>query len=150
MEMEGSVVLVSLCCFFAHICSRPSLLLITIWVPRQTEPARGPQGGRRRALCVWADLHPFKPQKRNPCFVHPSRVKIHPLKALHHIDLRISVIPITFLWIAASFGRVPTSGYPSTGIPRQILQILHPFPSINDSRRRLPYDESDRHRPPHR
>ena len=34
--MEGSVVLVSLCCFFAHICSRPSLLLITDWVPRQT------------------------------------------------------------------------------------------------------------------
>lgn len=35
--MEGPVVLVSLCCFFAHICSRPSLLLSTIWVPRQTE-----------------------------------------------------------------------------------------------------------------
>ena len=34
--MEGSVVLVSLCCFFAHICSRPSLLLITDRVPRQT------------------------------------------------------------------------------------------------------------------
>ena len=29
--------LVSLCCFFAHICSRPSLLLSTDWVPRQTE-----------------------------------------------------------------------------------------------------------------
>ena len=35
--MEESVVLVSLCRFFAHICSRPCLLLITIWVPRQTE-----------------------------------------------------------------------------------------------------------------
>ena len=35
--MEESVVLVSLCCFFAHICSRSSLLLSTIWVPRQTE-----------------------------------------------------------------------------------------------------------------
>ena len=27
----------SLCCFFAHICSRPSLLLSTDRVPRQTE-----------------------------------------------------------------------------------------------------------------
>ncbi|WP_419027357.1 transposase [Dysosmobacter sp.] len=36
MEMEESVVLVSLCCFFAHICSRPSLLLSTDRVPRQT------------------------------------------------------------------------------------------------------------------
>lgn len=34
--MEESVVLVSLCCFFAHICSRPSLLLSTDRVPRQT------------------------------------------------------------------------------------------------------------------
>ena len=38
--MEGPVTFVSLCCFFAHICSRPSLLLSTIWVPRQTEPER--------------------------------------------------------------------------------------------------------------
>ena len=37
MEMEESVVLVSLCCFFAHICSRSSLLLSTDRVPRQTE-----------------------------------------------------------------------------------------------------------------
>ena len=37
MEMEESVVLVSFCCFFAHICSRPSLLLSTDRVPRQTE-----------------------------------------------------------------------------------------------------------------
>ena len=35
--MEESVVLVSLCCFFAHICSRPSLLLSTDRVPRQSE-----------------------------------------------------------------------------------------------------------------
>ena len=35
--MEESVVLVSLCCFFAHICSRPSLLLSADRVPRQTE-----------------------------------------------------------------------------------------------------------------
>ena len=35
--MEESVVLVSLCCFFAHICSRSSLLLSTDRVPRQTE-----------------------------------------------------------------------------------------------------------------
>ena len=34
--MEGPVVLVSFCCFFAHICSRPCLLLITDRVPRQT------------------------------------------------------------------------------------------------------------------
>ena len=40
MEMEESVVLVSLCCFFAHICSRPSLLLSTDRVPRQTERSR--------------------------------------------------------------------------------------------------------------
>ena len=37
MEMEGSVVFVSFCCFFAHICSRPSLLLSADRVPRQTE-----------------------------------------------------------------------------------------------------------------
>ena len=40
MEMEESVVLVSLCCFFAHICSRPSLLLSTDRVPRQAEKAQ--------------------------------------------------------------------------------------------------------------
>ena len=39
--MEGPVTFVSFCCFFAHICSRPSLLLITDWVPRQTDmPSR--------------------------------------------------------------------------------------------------------------
>ena len=39
--MEESVVLVSLCCFFAHICSRSSLLLSTDRVPRQTvQPQR--------------------------------------------------------------------------------------------------------------
>ena len=37
--MEESVVLVSLCCFFSHICSRSSLLLSTDRVPRQTETA---------------------------------------------------------------------------------------------------------------
>ena len=36
MEMERPVVLVSLCCFFAHICSRSSLILSTDRVPRQT------------------------------------------------------------------------------------------------------------------
>ena len=36
LEMEGPVTFVSLCCFFAHICSRPSLLLSTDRVPRQT------------------------------------------------------------------------------------------------------------------
>ena len=41
MEMEKSVVLVSLCCFFAHIWSRPGLLLSTDRVPRQTvQPQR--------------------------------------------------------------------------------------------------------------
>ena len=38
--MEKSVVLVSFCCFFAHICSRPSLLLSTDRVPRQAEKAQ--------------------------------------------------------------------------------------------------------------
>ena len=37
MEMEGSVTFVSLCFFFAHICSKPCLRLIADRVPRQTE-----------------------------------------------------------------------------------------------------------------
>ena len=38
--MEESVVLVSFCCFFAHICSRPCLLLSADRVPRQTGKSR--------------------------------------------------------------------------------------------------------------
>ena len=49
MEMEGPVTFVSLCCFFAHICSRPSLLLITDWVPRQTEAA----AEKAAAFFIW-------------------------------------------------------------------------------------------------
>ena len=55
----------SLCCFFAHICSRPSLLLSTDRVPRQTDAAAFASDGvsfRLKATCFFGNTTAATPR----------------------------------------------------------------------------------------
>ena len=91
--MEGPVVLVSFCCFFAHICSRPSLLLSTDRVPRQTERTAGTP-----AVLFHAPPAPqpslFSADFRSVC--DSTAAQRRSIVIPHNIAEKLTAIPIDF------------------------------------------------------